>query len=299
MPAETTTTPVWPQGPAAALPRTVAPFHGETVASYIDRLAHANHLDPTHLRRYLTDAHTDCHPQPSWLATASDKSLSLLRSRLIGLTERDRDLGRQRHHARPACRFCMARRGVTEPVYCWFPDHLTVCHRHYRWIGPGNRSVDDQRDLRDASAVLAAARRHARLHRNHRDAAQFAITDATRILRWWTATPSPSLSTATTRVDTYIRAYPDLIDLASILADASRKIVDTPAATLARHRAIDWVYARVADRFPAYREHRQPIEQWINDQRIVAASIRRPEDQPRRAFRTSGARQHVPQCYRR
>lgn len=297
MPAETTTVPAWPQGPAAALPRTVAPFHGETVASYIDRLAHANHLDPTHLRRYLTDPRTDCHPQPGWLATASDQSLSLLRTRLIGLTERDRDLSRQRHHARPACRFCMARRGVTEPVYCWIPDHRTVCHRHDRWIGPGNRTHDDQRDLRGAPLVLTAARRHARLYRNHRDAAHFAITDATRILRWWTGTLSSALSTATTRVDTYIGAYPDLIDLASILAEAGRKIVDTPAATLARHRAIDWVNTRVANRFPAYRNHRQPIEQWIHDQRIVAASIRQPEDQPP-TFRTTGARQRIPQCYR-
>jgi hypothetical protein len=54
------------------------------------------------------------------------------------------------------------------------------------------------------------------------------------------------LSTATTRVDTYIRVYPDLIDLATILADVGRKIVDTRAATPARHRAIDSAYTRVA-----------------------------------------------------
>lgn len=291
--------PAWPHGPAAALPRTVAPFHGETVASYLERLAHANHLNPTHLRRYLTDTRIDCHPQPGWLATASDQPLSLLRTRLIGLTERDRDPSRQRHHARPACRFCMARRGVTEPVYCWIPDHCTVCHRHYRWIGPGNRTHDDQRDLRGAPVVLAAARRHTRLHRNHCDTAHFAIADATRILRWWTATPSVALSTATTSVDTYIRAYPDLIDLASILADGGRKIASTPAATLARHRAIDWVYARVANQFPAYRDHRQPIEQWIHDQRIVAASIQQPLPQPRHMFSTTSARQRIPQCYRK
>jgi hypothetical protein len=154
--------------------------------------------------------------------------LFLLRTRLIGLAERDNDPSRQRHHARPACRFCMARRGVTEPVYCWIPDHRTVCHRHYRWIGPGNRTHDDQRDLRDAPVVLVAARRHARLHRNHCHAAHFVVTDATRVLRWWTATPSVALSTATTSVDTYIRVYPDLIDLANILADGGRKIVDTP-----------------------------------------------------------------------
>ena len=106
MPAEAAIPPAvsqtaWPQGPAAALPRTVAAFHGETVASYIDRSRAPTTSIPPHLRRYLTDPRTDCHPQPGWLATASDQSLTLLRTRLIGLTERDRDLSRQRHHARP------------------------------------------------------------------------------------------------------------------------------------------------------------------------------------------------------
>jgi len=298
MPAEIATV-AWPHGPAVALPRTVVPFHRETVASYIDRLAHANYLDPTRLRRYLTDTGTGCHPQADWLAIISAHPVHLLRARLIGLTERDHDLGRQRHHARPACRFCMARRGVTEPVYCWFPDHLTVCHHHSRWIGPGNRSVDDQRDLRGAPAVLTAARGHARLHRSHGDAAEVTLTEASRILRWWTATPSHTLSTATTCADTYIRAYPDLIDLASILAEGSRKILNTPAATLARHRAIDWVYTRVATRFPDYRTRRQPLEQWIGDRRIVAASMCQSDGRPRPAFQTRLARQRIPSCYRK
>ena len=122
-----------------------------------------------------------------WLATASSQPLSVLCARLTGLTEADRDATRQRRHARPACRFCMARRGVYEPVYCWFPSYLAVCRRHCRWVGPGTRIVDDQRDLRTAPAVMAAAYRHARLHRDHNDAAQFAIKDAARVLRWWSA----------------------------------------------------------------------------------------------------------------
>ena len=92
-----------------------------------------------------------------------------------------------------------------------------TCHRHYRWLGPGNRNVDDQRDLRGAP-----------------------------------------------------------IDLARILADVGRAIVDTPAATPARYRAIDSVYARVSSRFPAYGDHQEPIEQWIYDRPLVAATIRQP-----------------------
>ena len=62
-------------------------------------------------------------PSPTdWLAIASNNPLITLQDRLIGLTDRDRDTTRQRRHARPACRLCMAQRGVYEPVYCWFPD---------------------------------------------------------------------------------------------------------------------------------------------------------------------------------
>jgi hypothetical protein len=44
-----------------------------------------------------------------------------------------------------------------------------------------------------------------------------------------------ALFTATPSADNYIRVYPDLIELASILADGGRKIVDTPAG----YRATD------------------------------------------------------------
>lgn len=270
MPAEASRPPAWPQGPAAPLPRTVTPFRGETVQSYLDRLAHANHLEPRGLRRYLADGPAICRPRPDWLAIASGQPVGILHARLIGLAAPDRDTTRQRRHARPACRLCMARRGVYEPVYCWLPD-ATVCCRHRRWIGPGTYTLDDQRDLRCAPAVIAAAQRHARLDRCHGDAARFAVRDAARIHRCWARSTSPfTLPPARADADTHIGAYPDLIALAAILAGAHRRIWGTAPATPARARAVDAVYVNVGARFPQHRDQTRPIEQWIHDQQLSA-----------------------------
>lgn len=272
MPAEGSAPPAWPQGPAAPLPRTVTPFRAETVQSYLDRLAHANHLEPGGLRRYLAEGQAICRPRPDWLATASSQPEGILHARLIGLAERDRHTTRQRRHARPACRLCMARRGVYEPVYCWMPDYVTVCHRHRRWIGAGTYTLDHQRDLRCAPAVIAAAQRHARLHHRHSDTARFAVKDAARIHRCWArSTNLVTLPPPNADVDTHIAAYPDLIALATVLADAHRRIWDTAAATPARARAVDAVYISIGDRFPQRRDQTRPIEQWIHDQQLSAA----------------------------
>lgn len=146
----------------------------------------------------------------------------------------------------------MARRGVYEPVYCWLPDYATVCCRHRRWIGAGTSTLDDQRDLRCAPAVIAAAQRHARLDRCHGDAARFAVRDAARIHRCWARSTSPfTLPPARADADTHIGAYPDLIALAAILAGAHRRIWGTAPATPARARAVDAVYVNVSARFPS------------------------------------------------
>lgn len=271
MPADMATAPSWPQGPASPLPRRVTPFHTETVQSYLDRLAHANHLGPRQLRRYLADGPAICRPRQDWLATASGQPVAILRARLVGLTgaDHDHDPTRQRCHARPACRFCMARHRVYEPVYCWVPDHRTVCRRHRRWIGPGARSHTDQRDLHAAPVVVAAAYRHARLHRQYRESARFAIQEATRILRWWATPGSGALAGGATDVDAYITAYPDLVDLAAILADARRHIWAATAARPAHSRALGTVYTRCAQRFPQHRDRTRPIEQWVYDQQLI------------------------------
>lgn len=51
---------------------------------------------------------------------------------------------------RPACRRCTARRGITGPVACHLPPHLTVCRRRRLWTGPAARSHAGQLDVSPA-----------------------------------------------------------------------------------------------------------------------------------------------------
>lgn len=78
----------WPAGPQRPLPRTVVPFYAETVTSYIARLARANHLDPSQLRRYVAESFGGC-ARLDWLAIASGLSETILRARLRGFAPDD------------------------------------------------------------------------------------------------------------------------------------------------------------------------------------------------------------------
>ena len=106
------------------------------------------------------------------------------------------------------------------PAYCWYPNYRTVCHHHQRWIGPFARTFDDQRDLRSAPTVRKAARRHIRLYRDNPDTATYLVSEARRIVRRWRAIEFGVSPAPIADLDSYITSYPDLIDLATILADS-------------------------------------------------------------------------------
>lgn len=154
------------------------------------------------------------------------------------------------------------------PIYTGFRTRPR--RRHRRWIGPGTYTLDDQRDLDCAPLVLAAAQHHARLHRRHNETVRFAVRDAARVHRCWARSTRPS-ELPPDDVDTHIAAYPDLIALAAILADARVRIWNSVAATPARTRVVDAVYVSIGCRFPERRDHTGPIEQWIHDQQLSAA----------------------------
>jgi hypothetical protein len=178
-------TALWPELKPRPLPRPVVLFQLETVDSFIIRLAHANHVAYRDLRAHLAGRYQR-YPRPEWLADVSGQPLPVLECRLRGLAPGDRDPTRQRAHARPMCRLCSARRGVIEPVYCWLPNHVTLCRRHQRWIGPSARSWDEQRCLAQRRQVVDAAKHHQRLVRRHsEDTLDFAIKDARRVLLQW------------------------------------------------------------------------------------------------------------------
>lgn len=150
------------------LPRRVSPVHGETVDHFVQRLAEANHLSTAALLGYLRIPRgASRFPiRPDRLAAACGQPVELLTQRLPGLAWTHRSSG-SNPYIRPACRRCMARRGLLEPVPCHIPAHVTVCRRHQLWIGFGARSHAQQLDLRAFPEMLRTQRRHHRLRRRH------------------------------------------------------------------------------------------------------------------------------------
>ncbi|WP_160195284.1 TniQ family protein, partial [Mycobacterium kyorinense] len=204
--------------------------------SYLARLAHANHLSPPQLRQYVA-GRAGGYPHVDWLAIASGQPQQVLRSRLRGLSAGDRDFSRQTYQSRPMCRFCMARRGIREPVYCWLPLHVTVCHHHQRWIGPPARTLDDQEDLHDHPQVLDAARNHGALMRRYGTQRSLrALRDARHILIYWAnAEKRATTPILASTLASCIAAYPDLIGVALLLAahrdDVQQRVI---------REGIDW-----------------------------------------------------------
>jgi hypothetical protein len=259
----------WPSGPNCQLPRTVAPFRAETVVSYLARLAHANHLSPQQLRRYVA-GRAGGYPHVDWLATASGQPQQVLRSRLRGLFAGDRDFTRQTYQSRPMCRFCMARRGIREPVCCWLPVHVMVCHHHRRWIGPPARTLDDQKDLHNHPQVLDAARNHGALVRRYgTERSLSAVRDARHILIYWAnAEQSAKAPILDTTLAGHIGAYPDLVGVASLLVahrdDVQQRVI---------REGIDWatyLLRHINHRMGQFHADPQPLQEWVNYQRLVA-----------------------------
>jgi hypothetical protein len=265
----------WPIGPRQRLPQTVAPFRFETVVSYVSRLAHANHLEPKYLRYYVA-TQARCYPRLDWLAVASGYPEPVLRSRLAGITATDRNGRQQRLHARPACRWCMARRNVYEPVFCWLPDYVTVCIRHQRWIGRPAHTWQDQKHLADQPDVIAAARIHARLCRAS-DIAESDVGDAQRIVDWW-ARHRGLLDERHQHhhqiIDAHIAVYPQIIELADILTTYRHRIRASVDVESALTSTVTALHTCIGQRLHLHDLHAEmgPVNDWVHAQKLVARS---------------------------
>jgi hypothetical protein len=260
----------WPAGPQRPLPRTVVPFYAETVTSYIARLARANHLDPSQLRRYVAESFGGC-ARLDWLAIASGLSETILRARLRGFAPDERSLANQPSARSPMCRLCMARRGITDPVLCVVPQHITVCHRHRLWIGIPVRSLGDQRDLQNKPEVLAAAKRHAWLARRHSDVeVESAVRDARHFHRYWANAEKRAAITAfIDGVDVQLAVYPELVAIAATLLSQS-----TQPAECRRAGSIE-LLRRINAQTDQTHTDTTPIEQWLHHQRLAALHVGR------------------------
>ncbi|NCL77129.1 MULTISPECIES: TniQ family protein [unclassified Rhodococcus (in: high G+C Gram-positive bacteria)] len=166
--------------PRQQLPRTTAPFRGETLHSFLRRLAAVNHITVTDLQPLLGST-TGKRPDPRWLSIVTGWPVAALVDRLRGLTEPE-----PRHRFPSAlCRLCAARRNVFDTVIVYPDGHVNVCRRHRLWIGGSHTAP--QYDITPLPELRTAQRTHRRLARRHGTlAAEAAYRDATSIIRRWT-----------------------------------------------------------------------------------------------------------------
>ncbi|MDV6979874.1 hypothetical protein [Mycobacterium intracellulare] len=183
----------------------------------------------------------------------------------------ERSLANQPSARSPMCRLCMARRGITDPVLCVVPQHITVCHRHRLWIGIPVRSLGDQRDLQNKPEVLAAAKRHAWLARRHSDVeVESAVRDARHFHRYWANAEKRAAITAfIDGVDVQLAVYPELVAIAATLLSQS-----TQPAECRRAESIE-LLRRINAQTDQTHTDTTPIEQWLHRQRLAALHVGR------------------------
>ena len=154
------------------LPFRTAPLDGETIASYLSRIAAASHLPAGAIIACLPswfaaraaacdDLAATGQPQPAdirHLAALTGTSETALRHALPALAGG----GRPPVRATLACRRCAARHGQRNPVPVHIPAHQRACRRHRTWIG---RII--QIDITTAPDITAASKKASQLAREY------------------------------------------------------------------------------------------------------------------------------------
>jgi hypothetical protein len=157
------------------LPVPAAPVAGETLTSFLSRLAEANRTSPGTLLGILPPWfrvkirwHDDRwqHEQLApWTGDAATTLAVISGSSTAGIKNRLPAFGGQPGQpvrAVTACRLCTAARGIREPVPVHLPAHHQVCLRHVIWLsGPGT----PQFSVRGCPDILSAELQARRLLR--------------------------------------------------------------------------------------------------------------------------------------
>jgi hypothetical protein len=153
----------------------VAPITGETISSYLARLAAASHLPAANITGCLPawfasraaacdDLNGNSFPRPgdaAYLAALAGISQNALQHALPALSLAYGD-PRPPVRTASACHRCAARRGQHEPVPVHLPAHQRACGRHRTWLG---RAI--QIDITAAPDIIAASRQASRLARGY------------------------------------------------------------------------------------------------------------------------------------
>lgn len=232
-----------------ALPRQITPVNGETLISYLNRLATANHLTISEILAVLPAWFTtktnnvDDRSRHHMLAPATTDALHAL-ARLTGasptgLARALPAFGTTDAHgpirATTACHRCAARHGILNPVPVHLPAHHKICTRHGIWLSDAGQP---HLDLATCPEIITAQHRANRLLRR-RTPQQLLLTyqAAAESIPAWPASPAAiplhwrhrllRLQTANHRYgsptdhDDYIHAaiYPDAITLAAAVLD--------------------------------------------------------------------------------
>jgi hypothetical protein len=253
-------TPTWdsPQDPAEAsrpftpgltrtpvLPRQITPVNGETLISYLNRLATANHLTTGEALAVLPawfttkTSNPDERAQHHMLAPATADALHALAhltgASPIGLAHALPAFGTTGTHGpirvTTACHRCVARHGVLEPIPVHLPAHHKICTRHGIWLSDAGQP---HLDLATCPEIITAQHRTNRLLRRHTpQQLLLAYQSAVKSIPAWPTSPRAiplhwrhrllRLQTSNHRYgtatdhDDYIHAavYPDAITLAA------------------------------------------------------------------------------------
>ena len=232
-----------------ALPRQITPVNGETLISYLNRLAAANHLTISEILAVLPAWFTtktnnvDDRSRHHMLAPATTDALHALarltRASLAGLARALPAFDTTDTHnpirATTACHRCAARHGILNPVPVHLPAHHKICTRHGIWLSDAGQP---HLDLATCPEIITAQHRANRLLRR-RTPQQLLLTyqAAAESIPAWPASPATiplhwrhrllRLQTANHRYgtptdhDDYIHAaiYPDAITLAAAVLD--------------------------------------------------------------------------------
>jgi hypothetical protein len=164
---------------------------GETVESFLHRLADANVMDRAYLRTLAAgDHHEDAMPRVPVLALLSGRPERTLLHALPELTPPGpvpAGGGQPSWSTGPGCELCNAARGAAKPVRVWHAAEDVLCRRHLRWTaGSIYYYLEKQPDLAGQPEILAARRSYRRMARAHgRETARSAYFKATRILDEW------------------------------------------------------------------------------------------------------------------
>ncbi|MFD7019142.1 TniQ family protein [Streptomyces sp. NPDC059928] len=224
------------------LPQRVAPVAGETLNSYLARIAQANHLTVTEVLAVLptwfsTKANNiDDRAQHHMLVPAATQALHelahLTSTTPDGLAHALPAFGTDESPVRAttACHRCTSRRGIRQPVPIHLPIHHKVCTQHGVWLSDLG---EPHLDLSICPEITTAQHRVNRLLRRFTPQQLTLAHQTAKAVPPWPASPATvphhwryrllTLQThnhhrgVPTELDTYTHAaiYPDAIELAA------------------------------------------------------------------------------------